>query len=450
MRIAVVGSGIAGLTTAWLLARRHAVTLFEATNSLGGHAHTVDVELEATSHPVDTGFLVFNHNTYPNLRALLRLLDVPTAASDMSFSVSFSEPDIEWAGHDLRSVFAQRSNLVRPKFWKMLADMARFNRDATLMATPRDVNTSSNLSASRQTLGQFLKHGRYGRAFQEWYLLPMAGAIWSCPTATMLDYPMSTFARFCANHGLLQWTNRPQWHTVRGGSREYVQRMARALTDIRLSTPVKKVRRSGAGMQVLTDAGPEQFDQVVLACHSDQALRLIESPSPAEQSVLSRLRYQANQAILHTDIALLPRRAATWASWNYIAGAPSTDNFSVGVTYLLNRLQPLPFSQPVMVTLNAPRPIDPSKILRRFDYEHPIFDTAAIAAQGELAAIQGQRGLWFCGAWAGFGFHEDGLKAGLAVANALGEYAPWQQHTGTATEAIDVERAVVDVAALPA
>ena len=419
MRIAVVGAGIAGLSAAWLLSQRHRVTLYEAAPRLGGHTHTVDVTVDGITHPVDTGFLVFNHRTYPNLTAMFAHLGVDTVASEMSFAVSLLDRDFEWSGSNLASVFAQKSNLARPRFWGMLADILRFNREASRAAAAGDGGTRS--------LGKFLEQGRYGRAFRDWYLLPMAAAIWSCPTRTMLEYPFATFARFCHNHGLLQVEDRPQWMTVRGGGREYVQRLAAHLGDVRVGTPVRSVDGLPGHFRVATDHGTEDYDNVVLACHSDQALRLLAHPTGQEQRVLGSLPYQPNRAVLHTDRRLLPRREAVWSAWNYLAGAERVDGRAVGVSYLINKLQPLPFRSPVIVTLNPPAEPAPERVIAEIEYDHPIFDLAGVEAQQHLDTIQGRRGLWFCGAWAGFGFHEDGLKAGLAVANALGCVAPWQR-----------------------
>ena len=420
MKVAVIGSGIAGLSCAHSLARGNgmAVTLFEQGAYLGGHTNTVDIEVDGMRHPVDTGFLVFNHRTYPNLVRLFDELGVPTAKSEMSFSVSLGG-QIEWAGTNLATVFAQPANLLRPRFITMLRDIMRFNRAATAAALSADDTIS---------LGEVLSRNHYSDTFRDWYLLPMAAAIWSCPTSAMLAYPFSTFARFCHNHGLLQVKDRPQWFTVAGGAREYVRRMSTAIDDIRMSTPVNRVRRTAAGVLVHSTAQGretiERFDHAVLACHSDQALAMIEDPTPAERAVLAAVAYQPNIAWLHTDRALLPRRERVWAAWNYLSGPPATasnedESRPVAVSYLINKLQPVPFKSPVVVTLNPPQPPREDRVLARFEYAHPVFDQAAVAAQGRLPEIQGADRLWFAGAWAGYGFHEDGLKSGLAAASGL-------------------------------
>jgi predicted NAD/FAD-binding protein len=421
MKVAVVGSGISGLACAHALTHMHGqqVTLFEAADYLGGHTNTVDVTVDGMTHPVDTGFLVFNHRTYPSLVRLFDELQVPTAKSEMSFSVSLGE-SLEWAGNNLATVFAQPKNLLRPRFLGMLADLMRFNRDAT--AAARDPGDDL-------TVGQYLARHRYGTAFRDWYLLPMAAAIWSCPKEAMLAYPFATFARFCHNHGLLQVTNRPQWYTVAGGGREYVRRIAAGLADVRVSTPVTRVRRTAASVLVETaGATPnvERFDLAVLATHSVDSLALLEAPSPNEAAILGAVRYQPNVAWLHTDPALLPRRRNVWAAWNYLgsaAGGTDGEEQPVAVSYLLNKLQPLPFKTPVMVTLNPQRPPADHHVLRRFEYAHPVFDQGAISAQGRLSCIQGADRIWFAGAWAGYGFHEDGLKAGLEAATCIGAFA---------------------------
>jgi predicted NAD/FAD-binding protein len=426
-RIAVIGAGISGLASAWLLSRRYDVTLFEAADYLGGHTNTVDVTLEGKTHPVDTGFLVYNERTYPNLIALLALLGVESVQTEMSFAVSLENPELEWAGSNLATVFGQKRNLLRPQFWGMLADILRFNRESQdwLVTHPGD----------GRSLREYLDANRYSSAFSNWYLLPMAAAIWSCPTGQMLDMPLATFIRFCRNHGLLQVFDRPQWRTIKGGGREYVRHIARQLDDIRLACPVRRVERTALGLRVHHAHGAEDFDQVVLACHSDQTLAIAGgTASDAQREVLAAIRYQPNRAVLHTDRALLPRDEKLWSAWNYFAGSGTDGNQPVGVSYLINRLQPLPFKSPVVVTLNPAREPDPARVIAEFDYDHPIFDGPAIAAQQRLAEVQGENGLWLAGAWGSYGFHEDGLKSALRVANGLGVRAPWQGETTASPE----------------
>lgn len=428
-RIAVIGAGISGLACAWLLSRQYAVTLFEAADYLGGHTHTVDIALDGQEAAVDTGFLVFNERTYPNLCALFSLLGVESTASEMSFAVSLQNPALEWSGTNLATLFGQKRNLLRPDFWRMLRDILRFNRESQDWLQANGDSTCS--------LRDFLQQHGYCAAFADWYLLPMAAAIWSCPTGQMLDYPLATFVRFCSNHGLLQISDRPLWRTVLGGGRQYVQKIVALLPDIRLNTAVRSVQplngRRGIGVLSTHKAqnSLEVFDQVVFACHSDQALQLLGDTATASQRrLLGAIAYQPNRAVLHTDTRLLPRRPALWSAWNYLASSPAADKpQAVCVSYLLNRLQPLPFAldrHAVMVTLNPITEPDERHVLAEFDYAHPVFDQAAIAAQGALATIQGEHSLWFCGAWGGYGFHEDGLKSALRVANALGVAAPWQ------------------------
>jgi len=421
-RIAVVGAGISGLSSAWLLSKQYAVTLFEAGNYLGGHTNTVDVTLEGKTHPVDTGFLVFNEKTYPNLIAMFAQLGVASVETEMSFAVSLENPDLEWAGSSLATVFGQKRNLLRPSFWSMLSDILRFNRESTawLATHPHP--------QQQRSLQDFLDAGRYSAAFADWYLLPMAAAIWSCPTGQMRDMPLATFIRFCQNHGLLQVFDRPMWRTVKGGGREYVRKIAAQLDDIRLGCPVLAVTRDAAGLRVTHAQGSECFDQVVMACHSDQAKAILGfSASDAQRAVLSAIRYQPNRAVLHTDPALLPRDRKLWSAWNYFAGEGIPGEQPVGVSYLINKLQPLPFKTPVVVTLNPAREPDPASVLAEFDYAHPIFDGPAIAAQARLARVQGVNGIWLAGAWGSYGFHEDGLKSALRVVNGLGVQAPWQE-----------------------
>ena len=420
MKTAVIGSGISGLAAALRLSASRPVTLYEAQPRLGGHAHSVDISLEGITAAVDTGFLVYNERTYPQLIALFAELDVPTAPSDMSFSVSVGPHDFEWCGTSLATLFAQPANALRPGFWRMLVDILRFNRQATRLALQADAGLDADTLG--MPLGDFLARHGYSRSFRDGYLLPMAAAIWSCPMSTMAGFPVGSFARFFHNHGLLSLTDRPQWHTVRGGSREYVRRIAAQLDDVRLGTPVLAVRRLGAqgaaGVAISTASGTEAFDQVVLACHSDQAMALLADLDPQERDILQAIPYQPNQAWLHTDAALMPRRRSAWAAWNYLSdGNPQAPK--VSVTYWLNRLQPLPFRQPVLLSLNPLQAPADERVIARFDYEHPIFDQAAVAAQRRLRNIQGRRNTWFAGAWTAYGFHEDGLRSGLAVADDI-------------------------------
>ena len=416
--IAVIGSGISGLSAAYRLRQAgHAVTLFEAADYFGGHTHTVDVTLGGITHGVDTGFLVFNHQTYPNLVSLFNELEVETVATDMSFSVKFplGQRNLEWSGGSFNTVFAQRRNLFNPRFIRMLQDILRFNQETTALAT------HTELDGYASSLGTYLSSHHYSAEFRDWYLLPMAGCIWSCPTAQMLAFPLATFVRFCHNHGLLQVNGRPQWHTVLGGARNYVDKILATLTDTRLNTPVLAVTRTlkSGVLQICIEStqGSELFDHVVMAGHTDQSLRLLKDISPAEQHLLSAISYQPNRAVLHTDDSCLPQNKSTWSAWNYQSqGGQEPD---VCVHYLINKLQPLPFKESVIVSLN---PIDqpaPEKIIASFDYAHPVFDRAAIAAQQNLPSLQGQHHTWFAGAWTGYGFHEDGLKSGLAVAQAI-------------------------------
>lgn len=449
MNIAVIGAGIAGLACAWRLSSQHRVTLFEANDYLGGHTNTVEADVDGVRYPVDTGFLVFNDRTYPGLTGLFAELGVATAPSDMSFSARVALPggsELEWAGSDLASVFAQPRNLARPAFLRMLADIVRFNRLATETAAAAQGSGQAD-DPALISLGDFLEKHRFSAALRDWYLLPMAAAIWSCPTQQMLAFPLATFVRFCANHGLLQISDRPQWRTVVRGGQQYVKKLVAAITanggSIRRADPVRQIRREGNGGLVAVHAehGTALFDHVVLACHSDQAAAMLTDASPEEAALLGAVRYQRNRAVLHTDASVLPRARRAWAAWNYQsvplrggagggADGAGPDNAgaavapllrSVCVHYLLNRLQPVPFERPVLVSLNPVDAIAAEQTLAEFDYAHPVFDRAAIAAQERLPRIQGVRNTWYCGAWTGYGFHEDGLQSGLAVARQLAD-----------------------------
>ena len=415
MKIAVVGAGISGLGAAYALHRQHDVTLYESANRLGGHTHTVDVTLDGLTYPVDTGFLVYNERTYPQLIKLLADLAIPTAKSDMSFGLSVRRASggaLEWAGTSLDTVFAQRRNLFSPPFISMLRDLLRFNKHATRIAMSDD-------SHSDTSLGQFLDQHRYGQPFRRWYLLPMAAAIWSCPIATMLDYPIATFARFCHNHGLLQVSGRPQWFTVQGGARQYVTKICDALKDVRVGDAVTAVTRDSSHVTVESRVGIDRYDQVVLACHSDQSASILRDADHDERSVIGEVRYQPNRAWLHTDVRLMPKSHKVWSSWNYLSDGTDRGSPAVSVTYLLNKLQPLPFTTPLLLSLNPSTEPRATTTIAQIEYNHPIFDRRAVAAQRLLPKIQGRRRVWFAGAWTGYGFHEDGLKSGLAAAAAI-------------------------------
>jgi uncharacterized protein len=422
MKLAIVGSGISGLAAAHTLKDHADITVFEAGDYFGGHTHTVDVTLPTpqgmVTHGVDTGFLVFNERTYPNLINLFAELEVETAPSDMSFSVkvpgALKGKTLEWSGTDLNSVFAQRGNLVNPRFWRMLADVMRFNALCTRIAKEQ------REKELQQPLSDFLRTHKFSEPFRDWYFLPMLGCIWSCPTDQMLQFPVATMIRFCHNHGLIQVTNRPQWFSVVGGARNYVEKILAGVHDKRLNTPVRLIERDAQGVRVITDGHAERFDQVVMATHTDQALGLLREPSTYERSLLGAIRYQDNRAVLHTDASVLPANPKTWAAWNYERAASSERESSrVCLHYLLNRLQRIPFAQPVVVSLNPLHEIDPATIVGEYDYAHPVFDLAAIEAQKRLPLLQGQQHTWYAGAWTGYGFHEDGLKSGLQVGRAL-------------------------------
>lgn len=410
LKVAVVGSGIAALSAAWLLSQRHRVALYEKSERLGGHSNTVMAGTAQGEVAVDTGFICFNDATYPNLIALFDHLGVTSRATDMSFAVSLDRGRFEYAAPGL---FAQRRNLLRPRFWSMLGEILRFYRQA-----PDDL---AGLTDPDLTLGDYLKRQGFSEAFRDDHLLPMAAAIWSSPAHTLMDYPAEAFIRFCGNHGLLKLVGRPLWRTVEGGSRVYVERLAQAISDVRLNRGVTAVRRTGEGVVVHdSQGGAERFDHVVIGAHADQALAMLAEPTALETELLGAFRYSRNLTVLHTDAGLMPRRRRAWASWNYIGAEDG-----LCVTYWMNRLQGLQ-GQDLFVTLNPPRPPRPGALLRSELYEHPVFTPAAIQAQKQLWRLQGQGGVWFCGAHFGAGFHEDGLQSGLAVAEQLGGVRrPW-------------------------
>jgi len=415
-RLAVIGAGITGLSAAWLLRDAFDVTLYEAEPRAGGHADTQTPVIDGATVPVDTGFIVFNNVNYPNLVGFFAALGVAAHDSNMSFGVSKNNAAFEYAGGELKQLFAQPSNVLRPKFWSMVRDILRFNKQA-----PSLLETDST-----QSLGDYLSANHYSAAFREDYILPMGAAIWSSSVSGMTAFPAKSFVRFFVNHGLLKINDRPQWRTVTGGSRVYVQRVLRDLAKFRPASPVTQVRRMAEGVAVDAAGQTEMFDQVVFCSHADQSLAMIAAPSDAEREILGAVKFQDNEAVLHQDAALMPRRKLAWSSWNYLSAGNEDHGRAVCLTYWMNLLQGMKTKLPLLVSLNPNLPIDPAKILFRKTYRHPQFNAAAMAAQERLSDIQGKDRLWFAGAWTGWGFHEDGIASALRVANALGVRAAWQ------------------------
>lgn len=421
LKIAVIGSGISGLSSAWLLNQNHDVTVFEKDDRPGGHSNTVEVNF-ADNNPVavDTGFIVFNPVNYPNLVRFFEQLQVETVETEMSFAVSMDQGKLEYSGTSLKGLFAQRSNLLRPTFWKLIRDLLHFYKHSD--------NFANNPATANLSLGELLHQQGYSQAFIHQHLIPMGAAIWSTPADKMLDYPALTFLRFCQNHGLVQLTDRPQWRTVVGGSREYVNKIIRELKNpIRLNSHIHRIHRHN-GQVILEDlhGKRETFDHVVMACHADQALEMLAVPTYDEQQLLKHFPYQRNRAILHSDAALMPKRRTAWASWNYLASTAEDQTADVSVTYWMNRLQHLPEEKPLFVTLNPVKEPEEGSIHRSFLYDHPAFNLESVSAQEKLWNLQGVQNTWYCGAWFGYGFHEDGLQSGLAVAEALGGMRrPW-------------------------
>jgi len=418
LKIAVVGSGISGLACAWLLSKKHNVTLFERDNRLGGHSNTVETETPAGPIGIDTGFIVYNEVTYPNLTAFFAHLGVETARSNMSFAVSLNAGGYEYSGSGLGGLFGQSSNLMNPRHYKMIYDLLRFFRNAAVL---QDGDCDATL-----TLAEWLHRSGYSEDFAKRHILPMGAAIWSVPAAQMMDFPIISFARFFQNHGLLKIRNRPKWRTVSKGSSNYVAKiMADFGGTVRMGCDVQKLTRSDAGVNVLANNDVvERFDHCVLATHGDQALRILGDADQMERDCLSAFQYSDNEAVLHIDEQMMPQRRHLWSSWNYVSCDPANNPT---VTYWMNRLQPLRTKQNYFVTLNPPEPIANDRLIGRYDYTHPIFNAAAIVQQKHLWALQGRRGTWFAGSYFGYGFHEDGLQAGLAVAEKLGDIVrPWR------------------------
>lgn len=417
IHVAVVGSGAAGLSAAWLLSKRHQVTLLEQGSALGGHANTVDTG-DRLSPAIDTGFIVYNEPSYPNLTRWFADMGVQTEKSNMSFAVSRDNGNFEYAGGPRTGLFAQPSLLLRPRFYRMLRDLVRFYRNA-----PTQIPNDSAI-----TLGEFLSQNKYSDAFLDDHLMPFAAAIWSASPETMLDYPAAAFIRFCQNHGLLQLTNRPQWRTVSGGSRCYVNKVATAIgaDNIHTGFTVAGIKRDDDGVHLHSTTGDTvHADQVVIATHADQALAMLEKPTALESSCLGAFAYEPNYAVLHTDASFMPQRKRAWCSWNYVEAKAS--EHKVCVSYWMNLLQNLDSEQNYFVTLNPSSMPANQACVAESHYEHPIFNTAAMAAQQELWHLQGKRRTWFCGSYFGSGFHEDAVQSGLAVAEQLGGIdRPWQ------------------------
>jgi predicted NAD/FAD-binding protein len=412
VKIAIIGSGISGLTSAYLLNRSHEITLFEASDWIGGHTHTVQVTVNGQRHAVDTGFIVFNDWTYPHFIRLLGELGVRFKPTEMSFSVRDPDSGLEYNGNTLNSLFSQRSNLLSPGFWGMLRDILRFNREAQ-----RDL--AEQRIAEHTTLGDYLRSNGYGKRFTEHYIVPMGAAIWSMSLDDMLNFPLQLFVRFFKNHGLLSVSNRPQWQVIEGGSSAYIAPLTASFSErIRLNCPVHRVERDEHGVTVHSKAGIERYDKVIFACHSDQALQLLAKPSSVEQSILGALPYAENDVVLHTDTRLLPDRKLTWASWNFRLGARGQQ---AAVTYNMNILQGLQSDATLCVSLNQRAQIDPLKVLAQYTYAHPQYSLAAVAAQARWEELDGAQHTWYCGAYWANGFHEDGVVSALRVARSLGE-----------------------------
>ncbi len=418
MKIAVIGSGISGLSCAWLLNKTEGldVTLFESADYLGGHSNTIDVTLDGVTAPVDTGFLVHNPNTYPNLIAFLKLLEVEAIDSDMTFSVKLGGKKIEWAGTDLKSLFAQKKNLFNLGFWKMILDIMHFNKHAH-----EYLNHSRH---NKLSLGELLKEKKYSKEFCDWYLIPMGAAIWSTSTAEMVKFPAENFIQFGINHSLFQVEGRPVWRTIKNGSREYVRKIAKTLPRVLLNEAVLSVSR-GEQVKVVTSKREELFDKIVFATHTDITLKILSDANFDEKSLLENVRYTENIAYLHYDESLLPDSKKVWSAWNYFSETDDKNNSAVAVSYLISKLQPLPFNVPIVVTLNPMREPKVEKTIKKIIYQHPMFDQNAIDSQKKLYDLQGKNNTYFAGAWCGYGFHEDGLKSGLNVASMLGAKVPW-------------------------
>lgn len=416
MKIAIIGSGISGLGAAYLLNPSHDISIYEKNTYIGGHSRTVDIKTDGKVIPVDTGFIVFNYRNYPNLTGLFGHLNVPVAKSDMSFGVSIDNGWLEYGTRRPLDIFAQKSNLLRPGFWKMLADIIKFNAKA------------KQYLESDLTLGQCLEKLGLGVWFRDYYLLAMGGAIWSTPTKGMLDFPARAFIKFFDNHGLLTVNDQPQWYTVQGGSKEYVKILTASFKDkIKLGCAAEKVTRTKDGIELIDSEGKtEKYDQVIFACHSNQVMQILENPTQAEQQIIGDIKYQANEMILHSDISFMQKRRNAWCSWVYLSESQKDDSKSVSLSYWMNNLQPLDTDKPIIVTLNPGRQPHPQSVFDRYTFHHPVFDEKAVLAQSRIEDIQGKDKIWFAGAWQRYGFHEDGLLSAVNIAQKMGVKIPWK------------------------
>lgn len=418
MKIAIIGSGISGLGSAFILNEAgHDITIYEKNDYVGGHSRTVDVNVKGKTIPVDTGFIVFNYRNYPNLTALFDLLKIPVAKSSMSFGASINNSWLEYGTKDLASILAVKKNLFRPKFWKMILDVLKFNKH------------SHKYIDSDISLGQCLKEMKMGEWFTKYYLLAMGGAIWSTPVEGMLDFPARTFIRFFQNHGLLTINDQPQWYTVKGGSKEYVKKLTAKFEDnIKLSCAAEKVSRENNKIQIIDSNGNlQEYDKVIFACHSDQALKILgDNATKKEAEIIGSFKYQPNKMILHNDQSFMPKNKKCWASWVYLSDEKDDKNPNVSLSYWMNSLQPLETEEPILVTLNPSRRPKEETVFDEYSFEHPVFDEPAIASQSEISKIQGENNTWFCGAYQRYGFHEDGLQSAVKVAEGMGVKIPWK------------------------
>ena len=419
LRVAVIGGGIAGLSASWLLSKKCQVTLFEKASKLGGHSNTIDVQAGDKIIPIDTGFIVFNKATYPNLVALFDYLKVRTDPSEMSFSVSMDKKRFEYSGNNLNGLFGQRRNLLNLKFWRMLMGIWKFYRTAPELILK---DNSENL-----TLGEFLDFHNFSEEFCQNHLLPMGAAIWSASESDIREYPAVSFVKFFINHGLLNFTQRPQWYTVHRGSREYVAKLLKDFSGHVKFSEVKSIKRTFGSVKVEFGTGEiENYDQVVIATHADQAFKLLDDPTNEEIKLLSNWKYSSNRAVLHQEPMLMPKTRRVWGSWNFIESEGQRKSAEVSLTYWMNRLQNIDLSEQFFVSLNPPSTLADTSVIAEFFYEHPIFDANAIKSQRSLWSLQGVQNTWFCGSYFGSGFHEDGLQSGLAVAEVLGNVKrPW-------------------------